>query len=277
MKRRNIIKHIFLLFKGVIVGFGAIMPGISGGTLCVSFGMYKPLLNVMSHPKNAIKEDGVKLLLFIVGAGVGFIGLAGLAGWLLALNSAVVTFVFIGFVLGTMPELWSTAGEKGRNLFSYIFLSVGFVLLLCVLILLRFSVGISISPGIGSFFFCGIMWGMSFVVPGLSSSTLIMFFGLYQPMLEGISSFSLSVILPLAAGVVSCLFFGSRAINAIYQKWYSQISHAIIGIVAASMVMVIPFDTLDSACGILTGVLCILAGAVASFFIGKLCAKLTQS
>ena len=49
------------------------------------------------------------------------------------------------------------------------------------------------------------MWGLSFVVPGLSSSTLQIFFGLYQPMLDGISSLSMPVLLPLAAGVALCL------------------------------------------------------------------------
>ena len=73
MNLQKSIKHILLIIKGIVVGFGAIMPGISGGTLCVAFGMYKPLLNVLSDPKKAIKEDGFKLLMFIIGAGVGFV------------------------------------------------------------------------------------------------------------------------------------------------------------------------------------------------------------
>lgn len=43
------------LLEGVVVGFGAILPGISGGTLCVAFGMYRPLIETLSSLKTGIK------------------------------------------------------------------------------------------------------------------------------------------------------------------------------------------------------------------------------
>ncbi len=275
MKNKSIIKNVILIFKGILVGFGAIMPGISGGTLCVSFGMYTPLINVMTHPIKALREDGVKLLMFLLGAGIGFVGLSGLAGWLMAVNSTIVILVFIGFIIGTFPDLWKTAGEKGRNKLSFLFVLIGFSVMLALLVFLRNTVGVALEPGILSFFLCGILWALSFIIPGLSSSTLIMFFGLYQPMLEGISSFSLPVILPLAVGMVLCLILVSKAVSAMYEKWYSQISHIIIGVVGASMVMVIPFESLTAPKDIIIGIISIIAGTVVSLAVGKLCDKLT--
>ena len=32
-------------FKGILIGAGAILPGISSGVLCVIFGLYEKLLN----------------------------------------------------------------------------------------------------------------------------------------------------------------------------------------------------------------------------------------
>ncbi len=55
----NIFNLIVLLFKGALVGFGAIMPGISGGTLCVAFGMYQPIMNLLSHPFKELKKNGL--------------------------------------------------------------------------------------------------------------------------------------------------------------------------------------------------------------------------
>ncbi len=275
MKNKSIIKNILLIFKGILVGFGAIMPGISGGTLCVSFGMYTPLINVMTHPIKALREDGVKLAMFVLGAGIGFVGLSGLAGWLMEVNSTIVILVFIGFIIGTMPDLWKTAGEKGRSKFSFLFALLGFSAMLAILIFLRNTVGVALEPSILSFFLCGILWALSFIVPGLSSSTLIMFFGLYQSMLEGISSFSIPVILPLGVGMVLCLILVSKAVGAMYEKWYSQISHIIIGVVGASMVMVIPFKSLMTAKDITVGVIAVVAGTVVSLMVGKLCDKLT--
>ena len=113
------------------------MPGISGGTLCVAFGMYEPLLHIFSHPRKAIRKDGLKLLFFLLGVGIGFFGLAGLAGWLMAKNSQAVTCVFIGFIIGTIPELWRDAGKEGRTLSSFLSMFAGFALLLSILLLLR--------------------------------------------------------------------------------------------------------------------------------------------
>ncbi len=53
---KSIFKRLLQFLEGVIVGFGAIMPGISGGTLCVAFGMYRPLLGIFSSPAENIKK-----------------------------------------------------------------------------------------------------------------------------------------------------------------------------------------------------------------------------
>lgn len=68
--------------EGVVVGFGAILPGISGGTLCVAFGMYRPIIETLSRIYDGLKKYGVMLGIFIAGAGTGFVGLSGLASWM---------------------------------------------------------------------------------------------------------------------------------------------------------------------------------------------------
>ena len=268
--------QILLILKGALVGFGAIMPGISGGTLCAAFGMYQPLLNVLSHPRKAIKEDGVKLFFFLLGAGLGFIGLSGLAGWLMEKDSLAVTCVFIGFILGTLPEMWNDAGKGGRKPAAYASLLIGFVSLFSILLLLRYASNITIAPNFPGFLFCGVLWGISFIVPGLSSSTLLIFFGLYQPMLEGIAKLSLPVLIPLAIGFCICLLALSKGVNAAYQKWHSQIAHGIIGIIAASILTIIPAQMFHSLANGLIGVGYIAAGCISSYLTGRLFARFTQ-
>lgn len=275
-KNTKLLKHILLIFKGVLVGFGAIMPGISGGTLCVAFGMYKPLLNVLSNPKKAIKDDGFKLLMFIIGAGLGFVGLSGLAGWLMEINSTVVTCVFIGFIIGTLPELWKDASKHKRDKFSILSMIIGFFALTAILLFLRKSTSINISPDFAGYILCGILWGLSFIVPGLSSSTLIMFFGLYQPMLDGISGFNFSVLIPLGIGVLLCVLILSRAVNFAFKMAHSKVSHAIIGIVVASMLMVVPAEMFNTAITFVSALLCIISGAAVSYLAGYFSSKLTH-
>lgn len=77
-KSKLLLCFIWLL-EGIVVGFGAILPGISGGTLCVSFGMYRPIIDTLSNLKSGIKKHGFMLSIFLLGIAVGFIGLSGIA------------------------------------------------------------------------------------------------------------------------------------------------------------------------------------------------------
>lgn len=272
MGKLQILQMLLWVLEGIIVGFGAIMPGISGGTLCVAFGMYKPLISVISSPRKTLRQYGKMLLFFVIGCAVGFIGLSGLASWLMQANSQAVTCAFIGLILGTVPELWTEAREKGRTPGTMVSLGLGFAVMLGILLLLRAGNLITMQPGILSFGFCGLMWGISFVVPGLSSSTLLLFFGLYQPMLDGIARLSPAVILPLAIGMVVVLLTLPKGVNALFARHDAICSHVILGVMLATLVMIFP--PFPAQLGQQAAyVAYIAAGAVASYFLSKLCAR----
>lgn len=276
MKNLRVLQGILWVLEGIIVGFGAIMPGISGGTLCVAFGMYKPLMGVLSTPRKALKTYWRMLLPFVLGCAVGFVGLSGLASMLMEANSTVLVCLFIGLILGTVPGMWRDAGKTRRTAGSFLALGLGFALMLGVLILLKQNSLVTIEPGIWSFLFCGILWGISFVVPGLSSSTLLLFFGLYQPMLEGISRLSLPVILPLAAGMALVILTLPKGVNFLFHRYDSVCSYAILGVVLATLVMIFPPFPAQGL-GRLSYIGCIAIGAVASYFLERLCARLAEA
>ncbi len=263
------------IFEGVAVGFGAILPGVSGGTLCAAFGMYRPLIEILSEPEKGIKKHWFMVLVFLIGAAIGFVGLSGLAGALLEKDTPLITFIFIGFIIGTTPELWSDAGEQGRNTASYIAMPVCFAIMLGVMSFIKMQDGIVISPDFIGYVLCGILWGLSFIVPGLSSSSLLLFFGLYQPMLEGISKFDFAVIIPMGIGMAACVLLLSKAIGAAYRKFYPVMSHGVIGIVAATVVMIIPKWDVVSA-GLLKYSVALVGGAIASFLLTRVCGRLRE-
>lgn len=263
------------LLEGAIVGFGAILPGVSGAALCVAFGMYLPIIEVFSKPKENLKKHAFMLSIFIIGGGLGFVGLSGFASYLMSLNAELVVCAFIGFIIGTFPELWQDAGKEGRSKASIVTVVIGFVTILAVLITLRNLDSLSVSENTFGYLFCGILWGLSFIVPGLSSSTLIMFLGLYQPMLDGISSFNFSVLIPLGIGVLACVLLLSRAISALYKKHFSILSHFIIGAVAATTVMIFPGKP-SNARELILWILIIPCGAVISYFLTCICANLKK-
>ena len=111
-RKNKLLLCLLWLLEGIVVGFGAILPGVSGGTLCVAFGMYRPIIETLSSLKTGIKKHEVMLGVFLLGIAVGFVGLSGIASILLEKNTALVTCAFIGFIIGTLPGLWKDAGVE---------------------------------------------------------------------------------------------------------------------------------------------------------------------
>jgi len=274
-KKLPIIKYLLWIVQGFIVGIGAILPGVSGGTLCYAFGIYDQLIEVLSSPVKGIKKHWLMLLFVGVGGATGFVGFAGVTNWLLNLNEAVVLCVFAGLIFGTLPDIWKDAGEKGRGKGSIISMIVSFFAISALFFLFKNVWAVTIQPGFAGWLVCGLLWGLSFIVPGFSSSTLLLFFGIYEKMSEGISTLDLGVLLPLGAAMLVTLLLLSRVMKKIFEKFHSIASHCVLGFVTATTLMILPsFKT--TAGNIAVYLLSIVIGGVASFFFTKLCNRIKE-
>jgi len=272
-KKNIILQAILWVVQGCIVGIGAILPGVSGGTLCYAFGIYNPIIEVLSHPFKGIKKYWKMLIFVFLGVGVGFVGFAGVTNWLLGLNEGVVLCVFVGLIAGTLPDIWKDAGEKGRNKFSIIALLVSFAAITAVFYIFKNVLALTIEPNFIGWLLCGLLWGLSFIVPGFSSSTLLLFFGIYEKMSEGISRLDFSVLIPLGIAMLATLLLFSKLMEFVFDRFHSVVSHCVLGFVVATTLMILPsFNT--SFVNILVYIGCIACGAVASFFFSKACNKI---
>ena len=272
-KKTFVIQAILWAIQGFIVGIGAILPGVSGGTLCYAFGIYDPVLDVLSDPIKGLKKHWKMMIFVILGGGLGFVGFAGITNWLLNLNEAVVLCVFVGLIAGTLPDIWKDAGKKGRESGSYIALAISFVAIAAVFYVFKSVWHLTIAPNLAGWLICGLLWGLSFIIPGFSSSTLLLFFGIYEKMSEGISTLDFGVIIPLGLAMLATLLLFSRLMKLVFDKFYSIVSHCVLGFVVATTLMILPSFTTEWY-NILIYIGCIVAGGVASFFFSKLCNKI---
>lgn len=275
-KKNPIIQPLIWIMEGILCGFGAILPGISGGTLLVAFGMYKPIIDLLSDPIKNIKKYILMLGFFALGGVIGFVGLSGLAAYLMEKNTTILTCVFAGFIIGTVPELLEDAKEvEPRSKKSYLAMIIAFVTMVGFLSLLRMNINVILEPNFFSYLFCGAVWGLSFIVPGLSSSSLLLFFGLYQPMLDGISRFDFGVLIPLALAALICVLILSKGVNRLFNKYHNVLSHVIVGIVIATTIMILPsFNT--TFINIVFYALSIILGGIVSYIFTRICKKLKQ-
>ncbi len=274
-EKLTILDYIILLFKGALVGFAASLPGISGGSLCAAFGMYRPIMSLFSHPIKTLKESWLSLCIFAAGGAIGFVALAKLFTVLFGVNEVAVICVILGFVIATLPELWKSAAREKRTRASYPTLGISFFVLLAGLILLKYF-NVTLLPNFFTFILCGFLFCMSFVVPGLSSSNIIMFFGLYDVMEEGIGNLDFHVLLPMAIGAVLCILTLTQLVNLLLEKFTSPFMFAIFGFVLASTIMIVPMEIFKDIPTFLLHLLLIAAGFAVSFLASIGCAYIDK-
>ena len=264
-QKRKFPLKLFLirLMQGALIGLGAVLPGISGGVLCVIFGIYRPVMELLSHPFRALKKHAKLLLPVLIGLCAGFFGIAKLLGFLLNRYPDASVCLFAGLIIGMLPSLFREGGKKGSSPKDYAALGITCAVVLALLMTLRF-VSVSITANTGWYVFCGFCLALSIIAPGMSFSTLLMPLGLYTPFVEGIGNFDFSVLIPGGIGAVVTVILFARLVDRLLNRYYSTVSHAIIGIVIAATLPIIPYAGFASS---VTGAIvntCCLAGGIAA-------------
>lgn len=265
-------RFLVRVVQGAIIGAGAILPGISGGVLCVAFGIYQPMMAVLAKPFKNFTRYWRLMLPIVIGWAAGFIGLAKVIADLLAVNSAAITSLFIGLIVGTFPSLFREGGRDGRTKGMWTALAVSTAALLTFFVVLKFSTQTTLTPSFGWYVFCGVLWGVSLIVPGMSSSSLLLFLGLYQPMSAGIAALDYRVLVPFAIGIVGTVLLLANLVNRLFERHYGIAFYCVIGFVIASTLPIIPY----SFTGLGEAALCVglaAAGFVGSFLMDRWSAK----
>ena len=82
--------------------------------------------------------------------------------------------------------------------------------------------------------------------------------GLYTPLVDGIGSLDLGVLVPAGIGAVVTILCLAKAIDALFTRFYSCAFHAIIGIVIAATLVIIPFESFTASVGGAVANVCLL-------------------
>ena len=268
-KQFSMVHFLIKILQGSLIGLGAVLPGISGGVLCVIFGIYKSIMELLSDPVRNFKTHVPKLLPVIIGCMIGFLGIANVLSFLLEKYPAPSVCLFIGLIGGMLPSLFKEAGEQGRSRASYIAMYLSMAAIFCLLVVLKI-LSVEITPNFIWYLFCGFCLALSIIAPGMSFSTLLMPLGLYEPFVAGIGHLDFGILIPGGIGALATVIFFSRAVNALFTNYYSVAFHGIVGIVIAATIMIIPFTSFAvSVTGFIVNVLCLAVGIVVALWLDK--------
>ncbi len=267
MQKNSINKNFIIkILQGTLIGVGAVLPGISGGVLCVIFGIYKTIMEFLAAPFQSLKTHLPKLLPVFLGCVIGFLGIANILAVILENYPSQSVCFFVGLIGGMLPSLYREAGEQGRSKASFASMFISMAIIFGVLIGLR-VMSFEVTPSYMWYVFCGFALALSVIAPGMSFSTLLMPLGLYEPFISGIGSLDFTVLIPGGVGGLLTLILLSQGVNLLFEKYYSVTFHGIIGIVIAATIMIIPFYSFTvSVISCIINTMCIVVGGICSYF-----------
>ena len=240
LRKNGILQAVLHCIQGALVGIGAILPGVSGGVMCVAFGVYEPMMELLTNPMKSWKKHYKMFIPFIIGWIVGFLLLARGVELLFSASASVALMLFFGLICGTLPELFKLS-EKSDPKMSWSPLVISLSIAYLFFHMLEGSVSVGIAPSFLGFLLCGILWGLSLIVPGLSSSSILIYLGLYEPMTAGIADLDLNVVIPMLIGIIATSLALARLVNMLFKKHYAFTSRIVLGFVIASSLKALPY------------------------------------
>lgn len=226
----------YRLASGFVIGFGMVVPGVSGGVLAMVLGLYAPIIAAIAKPFANWRENIKFLAPLGMGAAVCLLFLARILEYLFAQHPMATLYFFFGLVIASIPSMLKLANAKGFRLSFLVSLLVGLLTLIVVTGLPRIAgEGSTLTSGVLSAALKGSVLGIGLVIPGLSASFLLIAFGFYEELLRAVVQLDLTVLIPVALGFLPAIVVVSKAMNWLFKRTYGHVSYAIIGLMLGSL------------------------------------------
>ncbi len=229
--------------KGILIGIGAVVPGISSGVLCVIFGIYEKLIDSVLGIFKDFKKNILFLLPIILGTIIGFLLFGNILNYAFTNFEAECKLLFLGLILGSVPSLIKDTNSKSPFKLYYIIYTIFAFLFGLLLFLLESKMNnLSSISNCNTLYliFSGFAMSAGIIIPGVSSTVILMCFGIYNVYLQSLATLNLSILIPIGFGCLIGGFIFLLLIRFLFKKHYSQTSYSIIGFVLGSVFVLVP-------------------------------------
>ena len=241
------------LLRGVVIGVANIIPGVSGGTMMVSMGIYDTLIHCITHLFKEFKKSIVTLLPYAIGMLVGILALASVIHWGLENYMLPTNTLFIGLILGGLGPLVKKIDRKKINAAAVIAFIALFALIIWMGIQNKdsFDKNAEMTMNVGRMLLMvviGVIASGTMIIPGVSGSLVLMLLGFYYPVTGALKTFAsalvhfdfaamgqpLLMLLPFLLGIVLGIFGVAKAIEWLTAKYPTPTYCGVLGLVVAS-------------------------------------------
>ena len=248
-------KHILVIllhkikdfFIGILIGAGAILPGVSSGVICVITGIYDKLIASIFNLFKDFKKNFTFLLPLAVGGFVGVFLFGNILKTLFNMLPVQTSFCFIGLILGSIPLLVKKINHEHTFKLHYLLFTIASFALGYFLVILEnnFSFNLVSDYSFGFLVLSGFLMSIGVIVPGVSNTVILMCLGVYSVYINAIATLNLSILIPIGIGLIlGCIIF-LVIIKYLLKHFYMQTYYSIIGFTLGSVLVLyspISFD-----------------------------------
>lgn len=254
------------ILKGIVIGLANIIPGVSGGTMAVSMGIYDKMIHCVTHLFKEFKKSVLFLLPIGIGAVIAVGGLTFIIPVLFEKFPLQTNLLFIGLIVGGLPAVWKKV--KGNSIrIGHIIAFLLFFALVVGMAAMGETEGTAADMSFGllnviKLFGIGIIASATMVIPGVSGSMILLLLGYYNPIIIAIKDFltallafdisgiltGCGILIPFGIGVVVGIFAIAKMIEVLFEKFPMYAYWAIIGLIVASPIAIL----LASELGVIT-------------------------
>lgn len=277
------------IFKGMLIGIANIIPGVSGGTMMVSMGIYDKLIHCITHLFSEFKKSVAFLFPIAVGMGIAIIASAFGLEWLFESFPVQANMLFIGLILGSLPIMWKNV-KSSKIKAGHLIAALAFFALVVGMAAFGGTEGASADLSFGlvnviKLFVVGVIASATMVIPGVSGSMVLMLMGFYYPVLNAIKDFfkdlaaldidgilrGCGILIPFGIGVVVGIFGIAKLVEIIFEKFPLYAYWAIIGLIVSSPIAILLMGTFPAVTVLsaVTGVIALGVGIVIAMKLGE--------
>lgn len=248
---KKIIQYLKVVLCGMVFGVANVIPGVSGGTMLVVFGLYDRLTESISGIK-AIFKNIVFLIFFGAGAGAGILGFAKLIMFFFKNYGVQTNMYFIGLILGSVPLIYrmGTAESRVKPICSVPF-AISFALVVVFAVMQNaMNDTVQVAEEVTGFdplmsaklLVFAFIAAVAMIIPGLSGSFVMLLLGIYQTVISAIDINALNfyIIIPVAVGVILGVILGAKLISSLMKRFRLMAYSAIMGLVVGSVYAILP-------------------------------------
>lgn len=249
------------LLVGALIGIVSMLPGASGAVIAVIFGIYERLILDLAEIRDRLFKD----LRFIIPLGIGVVvGLFVCAFGLDALLSRWETpmmFFFAALILAQIPEVKGMGDDGGpMTTANWAALIAGLAAMAVFLwIGLTREEDVLDLDGFVIWILAGIVVAVSKLVPGVSGSTILLAVGMFTPLMDVMTDFKMSALIPLGIGMIIGIFVFAKIVSIFLARSRKSTYMLILGLTVGSVFTVgieaaMNVDDLATAAGSVIGI-----------------------